>query len=127
MDLNDDLTKADIHGHAVGRLPSVGETISTDEQSSDLFGNAWFDHVEVLVVPTGRLADDFFDLATGYAGQIVRKAVNYGICLVVMGDIESYIQQSNAFADFVREANQGEHIWFLPDDEALGARLTPHS
>ena len=121
--LLDGLTKSDICGQTVGHLSKIGEVITISVQSSDLFGNAWFDHIEVLVVPTTRLAEEFFDLSTGHAGEIIRKSINYNIRLAIIGDVGPYIEKSNAFADFVRETNKGNHVWFLADEKALEPKL----
>ncbi len=119
----DGLTKSDIHGQAVGHLSQTGGAITLGEQSSDLFGNAWYDHIEVLVIPTSRLDQDFFNLSAGYAGEIMRKSINYNIRLAVIGDVQPYIKRSTAFADFVRETNKGDYLWFLADEEALDMKL----
>lgn len=121
--IQDDIVKSEMHGQAVGCLSETGSVIATDAQASDLFGNAWFDGVQVLVIPVARLADDFFRLSTGRAGEIMRKAINYQIRLAIVGDIEPYSAQSKSFAAFACETNKGDHVWFLPDKQALDAKL----
>ncbi|NUP38214.1 MAG: DUF4180 domain-containing protein, partial [Streptomyces sp.] len=36
-----------------------------------------------------------------------------------------HLAESSALRDFVHETNQGSHIWFLADEDALAARLRP--
>jgi hypothetical protein len=117
------MTTDEVHGLRVERLDPDGPTIWTDEQTSDLFGNAWYDHTDVLAVPVALLDESFFDLSTGHAGEIVRKSVNYGIRLAIVGDVSAHESASDAFAAFVWEVNRGDHIWFVPDAGALDAKL----
>jgi len=55
---------------------------------------------------------------------VLQKFVSYGYRVAIVGDIEAHLSASAALRDFVRESNAGRHVWFLPDDAALEARLT---
>jgi hypothetical protein len=48
---------------------------------------------------------------------------NYRRRLVVLGDVSAFVAGSDAFRDWVREANRGQDVWFLADDEELARRL----
>ena len=117
------MTIEERNGFRVQRLDDDGPLISSDADTSDLFGNAWYAKVDLLVIPTSRLDRSFFDLSSRHAGEVLRKAVNYGVRLAVVGDITRDLAKSEALADFVWEANRGDHVWFLPDDAAVEARL----
>ena len=67
--------------------------------------------------------DGFFRLATRIAGDIVQKFVTYRLLLVIVGDISRHTESSSALRDFVRETNQGDHVWFLSGLEELDERL----
>lgn len=112
-----------IHGHAVLFLDAEGPTISTSEDTSDLIGNAWIDHSAIIATPVARLDPEFFRLQSRLAGDVIQKLVNYQLKLAVLGDIEEHLAASGAFRDFVWESNRGEHVWFLPDEAALEAKL----
>ena len=58
-------------------------------------------------MPVARIAPAFFALATGVAGAVVQKFVNYRLRLVVVGDVTEHVAASTALRDFVREANRG--------------------
>ena len=78
------------------------------------------------MIPTSRIDDAFFQLRTRVAGEIVQKFVNYRLHLVVLGDISSWMQKSQALQDYVRESNQGHALWFMRDLaelESSAARL----
>lgn len=112
-----------IHGHAILFLDAEGPTISTSEDTSDLIGNAWMDHSSIIATPVARLDPEFFRLESRLAGGIIQKLVNYHLKLAVIGAIEEHVAASGALRDFVWEANRGEHVWFLPDEAALEAKL----
>jgi hypothetical protein len=108
-------------------VDSDGPAISSNEDTSDLIGNAWADDASIIAVPVARLDPSFFDLASGVLGDVTQKVVNYRLRLVVIGDISAAIAASRPFADYVRETNRGEHIWFLDDEAALAERLAGRS
>src|SRR5690606_3644680 len=112
-----------IHGHSVLFLDAEGPAISTSDDASDLVGSAWSEHATLIAVPAARLDPDFFRLETRLAGDVIQKLVNYRLQFVVLGDIEEHVAASGALRDFVWESNRGEHVWFLPDDAALEAKL----
>lgn len=80
-------------------------------------GAAW------VVLPVSRLHPDFFKLATGLAGGIAQKFVNYRVRLAVMGDIAAHLDRSAPLRDFVRETNKGPHLWFVEDRAAFERKL----
>lgn len=100
-----------------------GPVISTPEQTSDLIGNAWVDDVSVIAVPVNRLDPAFLDLRSGVAGEITQKIVNYRLKLAVIGDVSAAVATSEPLADYIRETNRGEHIWFFDDEAGLAERL----
>ncbi len=116
-----DLT--DLDGVRLHVLEPTGFPVTTSVDTFDLIGNACYRDVHVLAVPVERLAPEFLDLSSGVAGEVLQKAVNYRLKIAVIGDVADRVATSPALADFVRESNRGEHVWFLPDVEALEARL----
>ena len=113
----------ELHGIRVLFLDPEGETIATSEQTSDLIGNAWYDHAELIAVPVARLDPEFFRLSSGVAGEVTQKLVNYRLRLAVLGDVTAATEASSALRDYIWESNRGEHIWFLDDEAALVAKL----
>jgi hypothetical protein len=116
--------RIETHGDLqVQYLDLDGAAISTSEDTSDLIGNAWMDHAEVIAVPVARLDPAFFDLSSLIAGEIAQKVVNYHLRLAVIGDVTGFAVAGSAFESFVVESNRGDHIWFLESEEALAAKL----
>ena len=68
-----------------------------------------------IAIPKSAVAEDFFALSTGMAGEILQKFVNYHTKLAIFGDYSHYT--SKALKDFIRESNQGRHIFFVVDEQ----------
>ncbi len=101
-----------------------GKKLKSEREAMDLIGEALQQGAEVIVVPVERLDDDFFQLKTRVAGEIIQKFVTYRRHLVILGDISRYVAQSKALKDFVYETNRGTQVWFLTDEEELSERLS---
>lgn len=76
-----------------------------------------------VAIPVSRLGSEFFPLETGVAGAILQKLVTYGIRVVLVGELPVDALARTSVQDFVRESNRGRSIWFLPDVEAVLARV----
>lgn len=100
----------------------TGPPVATVEDALDLIGAA-FAGAEAVVVPASRLDERFFSLGTRLAGEIMQKFVNYRLRLVVVGDISLHLAASSALRALVQESNRAGHVWFVPDLDALDARL----
>ncbi|RKN49682.1 DUF4180 domain-containing protein [Micromonospora endolithica] len=101
-----------------------GPPIATEQDALDLIGSAFLG-AQVVAVPAARLDPRFFSLGSRFAGEVMQKFVNYRLRLAVVGDISPHLAESSALRALVQESNRGGHVWFLPDLDALDARLTP--
>jgi hypothetical protein len=99
-----------------------GPPVATEQDALDLIGAAFLG-AQVVAVPAHRLGASFFSLGTRFAGDIMQKFVNYRLRLVVVGDISRHLATSAALRALVHESNQGDHVWFVPDLDALDERL----
>ncbi|MEV1022638.1 DUF4180 domain-containing protein [Streptomyces sp. NPDC050264] len=100
-----------------------GPPLDGERAAIDLIGEAGYRGAAWVAVPAERCGPDFFHLRTRVAGDVVQKFVNYRMGLVILGDIDARTAASTALRDFVRESNRGRQLWFLPDADALKARL----
>jgi hypothetical protein len=116
------VTTADA-GSGIIRLPLDGPHLATGQDALDAIGEAWGSDASTIVVPVERFDPRFFELRTGVLGELTQKFVNYRIRLVVLGDVSTHTEASDAFRDYVRETNAGDQVWFLADDVELAARL----
>lgn len=67
------------------------------------------------------VAEDFFRLKTGLAGEILQKFINYHMKLAVFGDFSQYT--SKPLHDFIYESNHGRDIFFVSDPEEAAEKL----
>jgi GTPase SAR1 family protein len=73
-----------------------------------------------MVVFKESLGEDFFDLKTRFAGEVLQKFSNYRVQLAIVGDFNMYT--SKALRDFIYECNKGNLVFFKNSlDEALNA------
>ncbi len=98
--------------------------VGDDRDAVQLIARAHYEHqAEWVAFTPEQLGDEFFELRTGRAGAIAQKFVDYRMGLAVVGDIAGRTAASTSLADWVRESNRGRSLWFVPDLDALAARL----
>ena len=103
-------------------LVESDEPVITDAQSAiDLLMSAQYDvGSKDIVIPKQLVAEDFFVLSTGLAGEILQKYVNYGGRMAIYGDYSRYT--SKPLKDFMYESNKGRDFFFVSTrDEAVAA------
>jgi hypothetical protein len=113
----------ELHGVRVDRLDVDGPAIATDDDTSDLIGGAWSNRATLIAIPVERLDERFFDLSSGFAGEVLGKLGNYRLRIAIVGDVSEHMSASNAFDALVWESNRGDDAWFVPDAAALEAKL----
>lgn len=110
-------------GHAVFVCAPDGPVLASEADAVDLIGSLWGIEAEWVALPVARLSPGFLTLRTGLAGAVIQKFVTYRLRLAILGDISAEVAVSPALADFVRESNSGDRVWFVNDPAALEARL----
>jgi hypothetical protein len=116
-------TISEVHGRRVLTVTPSAPVLGSEQDALDLLGDAFGDGATVVVVPADRVAEDFFELRTRVAGDVVRKFAMYRVRLVVMGDIAGRLAASDSLRAFVHEINKGSDVWFVADDAELAAKL----
>ena len=104
-------------------LVSGTETAITNPQSAlDLAMTAKYGGgAAKLAVDKRLIAEDFFILSTGLAGEILQKFTNYHVKIAIYGDFSRYT--SKPLRDFMYESNRGTGIFFVPTQEEAVRRL----
>lgn len=100
------------------------EKVIKDAQSAlDLLMSAKYDaDTKNIVIDKQLVADDFFILSTGLAGEILQKYVNYRGRIAVYGDYSCYT--SKPLKDFIYESNKGRDVFFVSSEEDAIDMLT---
>lgn len=71
-----------------------------------------------LIVDKSCIVEEFFNLRTGVAGNILQKFINYHKKIAIVGDYSMHT--SNALKDFIYESNKGDSVFFVSSvEEAL--------
>jgi hypothetical protein len=91
------------------------EKLDTPASVLDLMGEAWFEGCAGMIVPKECLPESFFDLKTGFAGEVLQKFSNYRMKIAVIGDFSSY--SSKSLKDFMYECNKGSLVFFKKSEE----------
>jgi Domain of unknown function (DUF4180) len=99
-----------------------GPIVATEEDALELISSVFLG-VEVVALPASRLDERFFSLGTRFAGEVMQKFVNYQLRLAIVADISAHLERSSVLRALVHESNRADHVWFVPDLEALDVRL----
>lgn len=100
------------------------DILITDVQSAlDLIGTIGFETgCYRIILNKASICEDFFDLKTKLAGEILQKFINYHVKIAIVGDFSSYTSKS--LKDFIYESNKGKDIFFLPDEKQAVEKLS---
>ncbi|SHJ99103.1 DUF4180 domain-containing protein [Propionispora hippei] len=112
------------NGVAIAVLHS-DELLITDTQSAlDLIALINYDDdCQRIAINKEAIIEDFFKLSSGIAGEILQKFVNYSKKIAIIGDFSIYT--SKPLKDFIYECNQGNAVFFVPDEQtAINKLLT---
>jgi hypothetical protein len=108
---------------SVLELIADGTKLRTYNDAVDLIGKSFENRATLIVIPVECLDDEFFQLSTRIAGELIQKFVQYRQRLAIVGDISGFLAESSALRAFVAESNRGKDVWFLASRAELGQRL----
>ena len=74
-----------------------------------------------IALNKSAITEDFFQLSTRLAGDILQKFINYHVKFAIVGDFSPYT--SKALKDFIYECNNGKDIFFLASEEEAIEKL----
>ncbi len=67
-----------------------------------------------IIFDKSHLVEEFFDLKTKLAGDVLQKFINYKFKVAIVGDFSVY--NSNSLKDFIYETNKGKDIFFVSEE-----------
>ena len=112
------------NGMKIAVIESAGnETIVTDAQSAlDLAMTVQYETgANRIAIPKAAIADAFFILSSGLAGEILQKYVNYHVKVAIYGDFSRYT--SKPLHDFLYESNNRNDVFFVATEAEAINRL----
>lgn len=100
------------------------DLVITDVQSAlDLFATVDYETGSSrIIVDKALITEEFFDLSTKIAGEILQKFINYHKKIAIVGDFSNYTSKS--LKAFIYESNKGQDIFFLPNEKTAIERLS---
>ena len=104
-------------------IVSANEILIADIQSAlDFIATVKFEAgCNRIIINKSAITEDFFNLKTRLAGDILQKFINYQVKLAIVGDFSVYENQS--LRDFIYESNKGKDIFFLPNEQQAVEKL----
>lgn len=114
-----------IRYHTVNNL-TIAEAVDhgkiTTDDILDLMAEARYNDSGCMIIHAEDLGDDFFDLKTKIAGELLQKFSNYRMKLSIVGDFSGI--KSKSLTDFIRESNRTGIITFVSTVEEALTRLS---
>lgn len=117
--MNFDIFESD--GVRIAEVRAGDLVIRTIQDSIDLMANADYQGARSVIIHSEQLCDEYFDLRSGLAGEILQKYANYRFKLAIVGDFSTYT--SKALQAFIIECNRGQHIFFVSDKQSAVAKI----
>jgi len=99
------------------------EVLIKDTQTAlDLIATLQYEtDCDQMIINKSCIAEEFFVLSNGIAGEIIQKFVNYQKRVAIIGDYSNY--SSKSLKDFIYESNQGNSLYFVSSCEEAQEKL----
>ena len=111
------------HGKTVAVVTDPEIMISDAQSALDLIMTAKYETgTNLLAIAKEAIAEDFFILSSGLAGEVLQKFVNYRAKIAIYGDFSKYT--SKPLKNFIYESNKGKDVFFVGTVDEAVARLT---
>jgi hypothetical protein len=91
--------------------------VHSTEDMLDLLGEHSFSH---LVLYDYNFPPGFFDLSTGFLGEVLQKLTNYQVQLAIIGNFDIY--PSRVLKEFIAESNKANKYLFVSNIEEVASR-----
>lgn len=111
------------NNNTIAVITSEEKRITDIQSALDLIMTAKYEaQTDKIVINKEAIADEFFILSSGLAGEILQKMINYGVKLAIFGDYSGYT--SKPLKDLIRESNQGKDLFFMGREEEAVEKLS---
>ena len=111
-----------LRGVGIAEIKSDRVEIRKVQDVLDLMADCDYQGARKIILHEKNIVANFFDLKTGFAGEILQKFSNYFVELAIVGDFSKYSSQS--LQDFIYESNKIGRINFVSSvEEAIEALL----
>lgn len=111
------------NGVSVAVIESSEVVIKDAGSALDLIATANYETgSERIAIAKSAVAEDFFCLSSGLAGEVLQKFINYHAKLAIYGEFSAYT--SKPLHDFIYESNKGKDIFFTGTVEEATEKLS---
>ncbi|MBB6131273.1 DUF4180 domain-containing protein [Mucilaginibacter lappiensis] len=115
-----DINLISINDFNIAEIVSNIIEINNAQDALDILANCAYQDARRIVMYQENITEDFFDLKTTLAGDILQKFSNYNVKLAIVGDFSKY--SSKSLRDFIYESNKATRISFVATkEEAIDA------
>lgn len=108
-----DIHLLDIEDNKIAVINSSEVVIENVQDTLDLMANVDNQGARSIILHERNLKEDFFDLRSGFAGEILQKFSTYQMKLAIIGEFDKY--KSKSLHAFIVESNRGNLVFFMPD------------
>jgi len=102
-------------GIRIAEITAESEMINSPQDMIDIMADIGYGGCNNIIIHKQVLHQDFFDLKTGLAGEILQKFSNYRMRLAIIGNFS--VITSKSLKDFIRESNRRGVISFIESFE----------
>lgn len=104
-----------INGSNLALVESDQIFINDAQDAVQLLMDCYYQGASKIIIQSKHINPDFFNLKTGFAGEILQKFSNYDKQLAIVGDFSNFTSKS--WQDFIRESNKTGRILFVKNLE----------
>jgi hypothetical protein len=117
-----DIHFLDTADNKIAVINSSEIVVESVQDTLDLMANVANQGARSIIIHEWNLKEDFFDLSSGVAGEILQKFSNYRMKLAIIGEFGKL--KSKSLQAFIIESNRGNLIFFVPDMQTAINKLT---
>jgi hypothetical protein len=99
-----------IKNHSNGVMEIIDDNVIINE-IDDVLSILSTNDCDTIILKKENIKNDFFNLSTGFAGELLQKFSTYSIRLAIIGDYTNIA--SKALKDFIYESNKKKQILFV--------------
>ncbi len=99
----------------IAEIVSDSIIINDAQEALDILANCAYQDANRIIVYQKDITEDFFELKTKLAGEVLQKFSNYNSKLAIVGDFSGY--GSNSLRDFIYESNKAGRVSFVATKE----------
>ena len=117
------ITSVNENGVQIAVVESDEVLISDIQSALDFMATVQYETgTNRIALNKSAVCEEFFDLSTKLAGEILQKFVTYQVKLAIVGDFSVYTSKS--LQSFIYESNRGRGVCFASDQKQALKRLS---